>query len=50
MAVDRGSYAFFAPSTHYAERGSTDEYGKKVPLMGAHAAFVAWASCTPPAT
>ena len=41
LVVDRGSYAFFAPSTHYAERGSVDEYGKRVPLMGAHVAFVA---------
>ena len=41
LAVDRGRYAFFAPSTHYAEKGSNDEYGRRFPAIGAHVAFVA---------
>ncbi len=41
LAVDRGSYAFYAPSSHYAKKGSADEFGKSYPLMGAHVAFVA---------
>ena len=40
LAVDRGSYAFYAPSAHYAKKGSTDEFGKSYPLMGAHVGFV----------
>ena len=40
LSVDRGSYAFYAPSSHWAEKGSTDEYGKRVPQGGAHVAFV----------
>ena len=40
LAVDRGRYAYFAPSTHYAVKGSTDEYGKRHRVMGAHVAFV----------
>ena len=41
LAVDRGTYAYYAPSCHWAERGSTDDYGRRIPFMGAHVAFVA---------
>jgi len=34
LAVDRGDYAYYAPSPHFAIKGSTDEYGKRVPLFG----------------
>ena len=40
LAVDRGTYAYYAPSSHWAEKGSTDEHGKRVPVDGAHVAFI----------
>ena len=40
LAVHRGRYAFYSPSAHWAEKGSSDEYGKRVPTDGAHVAFV----------
>ena len=40
LAVDRGRYAYYAPSSHWAEKGSTDEYGKRVRVDGAHVAFI----------
>jgi len=41
VAVDRSSYAFYAPSSHWVEKGSTYDYGREHPLMGAHVSFVA---------
>jgi len=41
LAVDRATYAYFAPSCHRAVKGSTNEFGKRYPLIGAHVAFVA---------
>ena len=35
LAVDRGRYAYFAPAPVWAERGSTDDYGKRSKLWGA---------------
>ena len=35
LAVDRGRYAYFSPSCVWAERGSTDDYGRRHPLWGA---------------
>ena len=41
VAVDRGRYAYYAPSSHWVEKGSTYDYGREHPLMGAHVSFVA---------
>jgi DUF1680 family protein len=41
LAADAGHYAFYAPSSHWAEKGSRYDYGRTYPLMGAHVGFVA---------
>ena len=41
LAVDRGRYAYYSPSSHWAERGSTYDYGREHPLMGAHVCITA---------
>ena len=40
LAVDRGRYAYFSPIPTWAEKGSTDDGGRRYPHLGAHAAFV----------
>ena len=41
VAVDRGSYAVFAPSALYAEKGCTEDVGKSSPSWAAMDAWVA---------
>ena len=41
LAVDRDRYAYFAPSSHWAEKGITYDYGRGYPLMGSHVGFCA---------
>ena len=41
LAVDRGRYAYYAPSSHWAEKGCTVDQGRRATMIGAHVAFVA---------
>ena len=45
LAVDCGRYAYYAPSSHWAQKGNTFDYGRTHPLMGAHVSFVAQGLC-----
>jgi hypothetical protein len=40
LAIDRGRYAYFAPSPLWAEKGRTDNYGERMPLIGGHNAYI----------
>ena len=34
LAIDRGRFAYYAPAAVWAERGSTDDYGKRAKVWG----------------
>jgi len=40
LAVDKGDYAYFAPNPVWAVKGSTEDGGREVPVVGAHCCFI----------
>jgi len=40
LAVDKGDYAFFAPTCMRAVKGATEDIGQEVRFVGAHAGFL----------